>query len=265
MPQIEAKKATLVYDKNPVFSDLSLKIPEGKITTIIGPNGCGKSSLLKALSRIHPLQVGQILLDDKDLSKQTSKEVAQKLALLPQFHQSLEGIKVFDLVSYGRYPYQRGLGRLSEQDRKKINWALEKTQTKHLQGAMVHHLSGGQSQRVWIAMALAQDTPIIFLDEPTTYLDINHQLEILELLKDLNHSEGKTIVMVLHDINLAARYSDHIIAMKDGQIVEQGPVDKLIRPEILETVFGITATILPASHYGYPLLLDYKLVPSERK
>ncbi|HEM3540585.1 TPA: ABC transporter ATP-binding protein, partial [Streptococcus suis] len=181
----------------------STSIPKGSITTIIGANGCGKSTLLKALTRIIPVQEGAIYLDGQAISQLPTKEVAKKLALLPQVLEATEGISVYELVSYGRFPHQNGLGHLTDQDREKINWALEVTQTAPYARLPVDDLSGGQRQRVWIAMALAQDTDTIFLDEPTTYLDLNHQLEVLELLKELNQSRQKTIVMVLHDVNLS--------------------------------------------------------------
>ncbi len=237
MSSIQAENIQVAYDDRVIIEKLSTRIPSGKISTIIGANGCGKSTLLKALTRILPLQEGAIYLDGQAIAQLPTKEVAKKLALLPQVLEATEGISVYELVSYGRYPHQNGLGYLTDQDREKINWALEATQTAPFARFPVDDLSGGQRQRVWIAMALAQDTNTIFLDEPTTYLDLNHQLEVLELLKDLNLSQQKTIVMVLHDVNLSARFSDHMIAMKEGNIRYNGSVSSIMTTEILSDIF----------------------------
>ncbi|MCK4029701.1 ABC transporter ATP-binding protein [Streptococcus iners] len=257
MVTISAKDLELSYGQKTVLSELSIEIPSGKISGIIGPNGCGKSTLLKALSRILPADKGAVYLDGKDLQQIPTKEIAKQLSLLPQVQESLGGIRVYDLVSYGRFPHQNAFGRLTELDREKIDWALKVTQTMEFAQVSVQSLSGGQRQRVWIAMALAQDTDTIFLDEPTTYLDMQHQLEVLQLLRKLNQENGKTIVMVLHDINHAARFSDCLIAMKDGQVLHKGSVDEVITVEHLRQIFDIEAEILPASHYGYPILATY--------
>ncbi|HFI0252176.1 TPA: ABC transporter ATP-binding protein [Streptococcus suis] len=257
MATISAKDLAVSYGQKTILSDLSIDFPTGKITSIIGANGCGKSTLLKSLSRILPADRGAVYLDGKDMQQIPTKEIAQQLALLPQVQESLDGIRVYDLVSYGRFPHQNAFGRLTNLDREKIDWALEVTQTMEFAQASVQSLSGGQRQRVWIAMALAQDTDIILLDEPTTYLDMHHQLEVLELLQRLNSENGKTIVMVLHDLNHAARFSDYIIAMKDGHILQEGSPEEVITVEHLRQLFAIEAEILPASHYGYPILATY--------
>ncbi|HEM2810206.1 TPA: ABC transporter ATP-binding protein [Streptococcus suis] len=257
MATISAKDLAVSYGKKTILSDLSIDFPTGKITSIIGANGCGKSTLLKSLSRIIPADKGAVYLDGKDMQQIPTKEIAKQLALLPQVQESLDGIRVYDLVSYGRFPHQNAFGRLTNLDREKIEWALEETRTLEFAELPVQSLSGGQRQRVWIAMALAQDTDTIFLDEPTTYLDMHHQLEVLELLKKLNRENGKTIVMVLHDINLAARFSDYLIAMKDGKMIQNGSVEEVITVEHLRQIFDIEAEILPASHYGYPILTTY--------
>lgn len=257
MVDIRADRLAVAYGQETVLTGLSVQPPSGKMTSIIGANGCGKSTLLKALTRILPLDKGQVYLDGKDIHQLPTKEVAKKIALLPQVQENLEGIRVYDLVSYGRFPHQSATGRLSTADREQIDWALEQTQTKAFAQLPVQSLSGGQRQRVWIAMALAQDTDTIFLDEPTTYLDMHHQLEVLQLLKKLNQEKGKTIIMVLHDINHAARFSDHILAMKAGQLVYQGSPQEVITVEGLREIFQIEAEILPASHYGYPVLATY--------
>ncbi len=259
MYTIRADHIRVAYDKKVIIPELSTEIPQQQITTIIGANGCGKSTLLKALTRILPVQEGVIYLDGQAIATLSTKEVAKKLALLPQVLEAADGISVYDLVSYGRFPHQSGLGQLTDFDREKINWALEATQTTPFARMMVDELSGGQRQRVWIAMALAQDTDTIFLDEPTTYLDLNHQLEILELLQELNQTCQKTIVMVLHDLNLSARFSDHMIAMKDGEIRYEGPVSDIMTPDILGDIFQIEAQIVQAPQQDYPILLTYSL------
>ncbi|HFU3862314.1 TPA: ABC transporter ATP-binding protein [Streptococcus suis] len=259
MSSIQAENIQVAYDDRVIIEKLSTRIPSGKICTIIGANGCGKSTLLKALTRILPLQEGAIYLDGQAIAQLPTKEVAKKLALLPQVLEATEGISVYELVSYGRYPHQNGLGYLTDQDREKINWALEATQTAPFARFPVDDLSGGQRQRVWIAMALAQDTDTIFLDEPTTYLDLNHQLEVLELLKDLNLSQQKTIVMVLHDVNLSARFSDHMIAMKEGNIRYNGSVSSIMTTEILSDIFNIEPQLIQAPGQEYPILLTYDL------
>lgn len=260
MSSIQADAIRVAYDQKTIIDNLTTAIPKGQITTIIGANGCGKSTLLKALTRILPLQSGAVYLDGHSIAKLPTKEVAKQMALLPQVLEATEGISVYELVSYGRFPHQNGLGYLSDQDREKINWAMEATRTTAYARMPVDDLSGGQRQRVWIAMALAQDTDTIFLDEPTTYLDLNHQLEVLQLLRELNHDRKKTIVMVLHDLNLSARFSDHLIAMKDGKIWDQGSVSELMTPDILREVFSIQAQLIQAPGQDYPILLTYDLM-----
>lgn len=261
---IEAKKIEVAYDKQVIIQGLSTQIAQGKITTIIGANGCGKSTLLKALTRIHAVQKGQVLLDGQDIAQLPTKEIAKKLALLPQVLEATEGITVFDLVSYGRYPHQSYLGSLSQEDRDKIHWAMEATHITDFAQMEVDALSGGQRQRVWISMALAQDTETIFLDEPTTYLDMSHQLEILQLLQELNQKQGKTIVMVLHDLNLAARFSDQLIAMKEGEIRYQDQVPSVMTTPILQEIFDIKAQIIPDPISQQPILLSYQLLKKEK-
>lgn len=263
MSEIRASRIAVAYDLKPILKDLSVHLPEGKITTIIGSNGCGKSTLLKALTRIQGIQQGHIYLDGQSIASLPTKEVAKKIALLPQVLEATEGITVYELVSYGRFPHQKYLGTLTPHDRSRIHWAMEMTKITTLANSEVDSLSGGQRQRVWIAMALAQDTDTIFLDEPTTYLDLNHQLEILELLERLNKESGKTIIMVLHDLNLSARFSDHIIAMKKGEILFQGTVEDIITPERIETIFHIKAHIIDDPISKHPILLSYQLLPSE--
>ncbi len=261
MTELRAEDIQVAYNQKVIIDQLSLEIAEGKMTTIIGANGCGKSTLLKALTRIIPTRRGAIYLDGQSIAHLPTKEVAKELALLPQVLEATDGITVYELVSYGRFPHQTGLGRLTDEDRNKINWAMEVTQTTAFAAMSVDDLSGGQRQRVWIAMALAQDTDTIFLDEPTTYLDMNHQLEVLELLQNLNQTSGKTIIMVLHDLNLSARFSDHLIAMKDGRICYQGTPTDIMTADILRDIFQIEAQIVTAPRQDYPILLTYTLSP----
>ncbi|WP_373808418.1 ABC transporter ATP-binding protein [Streptococcus ferus] len=260
MSDIRAESIQVAYDQKRVLDNLSVAIPDQKITTIIGANGCGKSTLLKALTRIQPIQKGAILLDGQSIAKLPTKEVAKKMALLPQVLEANQGISVYELVSYGRFPHQKYLGSLSQQDRNAIHWAMEVTRVTAFADMDVDSLSGGQRQRVWIAMALAQDTDTIFLDEPTTYLDMNHQLEVLELLQRLNKESHKTIVMVLHDLNLSARFSDYLIAMKAGQIKYQGKAETLMTADILRDIFQIEAQLTEDPIHKRPILLTYQLL-----
>lgn len=260
MATIQAKNLSLQYDKKTIISNLSLDLPEQKMTTIIGANGCGKSTLLKALTRILPLAHGQVVLDGQAISSLPTKEIAKKLALLPQSQDVNSGITVYELVSYGRYPHLNQMGRLSAEDHKIIDWALSISKLNDIRHQAVDSLSGGQKQRVWIAMAFAQDTDTIFLDEPTTYLDLNHQLEVLDLLKDLVEESHKTIIMVLHDLNLSARYSDQMIAMKEGAIIKQGSVADIMTAEIIKETFAIDAQIVEDPIYHCPIMLTYQLI-----
>lgn len=253
-------EVSISYEDRQIVQDLSIQIPDGKITTIIGSNGCGKSTLLKAITRIVPHQRGQIILDGQSIQAVNTKELAKQLAILPQTQESASGLLVEELVSYGRFPYQKAFGQLSKKDRAIIEWAMDVTNTSAYRMLPVDSLSGGQRQRVWIAMALAQDTEIIFLDEPTTYLDMAHQLEVLELLHMLNQKENRTIVMVLHDLNQAARFSDHIIAMSNGELVCSGKPDEVMIPEILKKVFKIDAVIAKDPRTQKPMCITYDLI-----
>lgn len=260
MSQISAEHISVAYEDKIILEDLSLDLLDGNITTIIGSNGCGKSTLLKALTRIQAIKSGQILIDGEAIAKLSTKEVAKKIALLPQVLEATEGISVYELVSYGRFPHQKYLGNLTSFDRDKIHWAMEVTKVTPYANLDVDSLSGGQRQRVWIAMALAQDTDTIFLDEPTTYLDMNHQLEILELIYRLNQENHKTIIMVLHDLNLAARFSDCLVAMKDGEIKYQGSSKEIMTDAILKDIFHIKAQIVTDPIFNRPTLLSYQLL-----
>ncbi|WP_105993464.1 ABC transporter ATP-binding protein [Staphylococcus simulans] len=258
--RLNGQQVTIGYGDHVIVNDLDVEIPDGKVTSIIGPNGCGKSTLLKALSRLLAVKGGQITLDGKNIHTQSTKEIAKKIAILPQSPDVADGLTTGELVSYGRFPYQKGFGRLSAEDKAEIDWALRVTGTYDFKHRPINDLSGGQRQRVWIAMALAQKTDIIFLDEPTTYLDISHQLEILELVQELNREQGCTIVMVLHDINQAIRFSDHLIAMKAGEIVSSGETQEVLTKDILERCFNIDAELSTDPRTGKPMLVTYDLL-----
>ena len=251
------------YGGDHIVKDLSVSIPDKKMTAIIGSNGCGKSTLLKAITRIIPHQSGSIVLDGGSIMTEDTKKLAQKMAILPQTPENAKGLTVSELVSYGRFPYQKGFGRLSKKDYEVINWALEVTGTEAFKYTAVDNLSGGQRQRVWIAMALAQETEMIFLDEPTTYLDMTHQLEVLQLLRKLNKEEGRTIVMVLHDLNQAARFSDYMISLKNGRVVKAGTSEEIMQPAVLREVFQIDAVISRDPRTGTPMCLTYDLIKGE--
>jgi ABC-type cobalamin/Fe3+-siderophores transport systems, ATPase components len=260
MVRLHTDDLSVGYGEKLILQNLNIEIPDQKITTIIGSNGCGKSTLLKTMTRIISQQSGTTVLDGADIAKQKTKDLARKMAILPQTPESINGLTVGELVSYGRFPYQKGLGKLTKKDYEVIDWALEVTGTTDYKYRPVDALSGGQRQRVWIAMALAQETEIIFLDEPTTYLDMAHQLEVLTLLQKLNREQHRTIIMVLHDLNQAARFADYLIALKDGQIIKAGNCEDVIRPDVLKTVFNIDAYIDNDPRTHKPMCMTYDLI-----
>lgn len=249
----------LGYGTNVIVPDLNLRITGGKVTSIIGPNGCGKSTLLRALARLLPMQGGQIALYGQALHTLPSREVARLLAILPQGPTAPEGLSVEELVWFGRHPHQGRFPVKTEADREAVMWALDQTGMKIFASRPLDALSGGQRQRAWIAMSLAQQTDILLLDEPTTYLDPSHQLEVLHLAQRLNHEEGKTVVMVLHDLNQAVRYSDEIIAMKDGEVYAHGPSSEVLTHELLADVFGLRGHLLQDPDTGKPHVIPYAL------
>jgi len=246
---------TLGYGDRTVIEGLDLVVPAGRVTAIVGANACGKSTLLRSMSRLLAPRAGHVLLDGKDVHRMPAKQLARTLGLLPQSPIAPEGITVSDLVGRGRHPHQGILSRWSAADDVAVADALDATETAALADRSVDELSGGQRQRVWIAMALAQQTDLLLLDEPTTFLDVSHQIEVLDLLTDLNRSRGTTIVMVLHDLNLAARYSDHLIALASGRIHASGhPADVLTESTVRE-VFGLDSRVIVDPTSGKPLML----------
>lgn len=257
---IRTKDLNISYGNLDIVKDLNLEIPKGKITTIIGSNGCGKSTILKTLARIIKPKSGSIYINDKELNSQDSKELAKAMAVLPQSPKAPNGLTVEELISYGRFPHQKGFGKLKDEDKNIINWALEKTRILEFRDRPIEALSGGQRQRAWIAMALAQETDILLLDEPTTYLDLAHQLEVLKLLEELNKKEGRTIVMVIHELNNAARFADHMIGVKKGKIVCQGTAHEVMTKENLREIFNIDAEIVNEPKSGKPVCITYDMV-----
>jgi len=264
MNRLHTDSLSISYGESLIVKNLSVEIPDKKITTIIGPNGCGKSTLLKAITRIISRKSGTVILDGKDILQETTKTLAKKIAILPQTPEGTNGLTVGELVSYGRFPYQNSFGRLTKKDYEVINWALDVTGVKEFKFRSIDSLSGGQRQRVWIAMALAQETEIIFLDEPTTYLDMAHQLEVLELLQKLNREQERTVVMVLHDLNQAARFADYIIALKDGEIVKAGSCEEVINKDVLRKVFNIDAEIGKDPRTQKPMCTTYNLLKGDK-
>jgi iron complex transport system ATP-binding protein len=234
----------LAYDHAVVIEDLSVSVPAGKITVIVGPNACGKSTLLRALARLLKPRRGTVLLDGTSIHSRSTREVATTLGILPQAPVAPDGIIVADLVGRGRYPHQGWFRKWTAADRLAVDAALAATGTLDLAGRLVDELSGGQRQRVWIAMTLAQGTGLLLLDEPTTYLDLAHQVDVLDLLVDLNQREARTVVLVLHDLNHACRYAHHLIAMRGGAIVAEGAPADIVTPDLVTDVFGIPCRII---------------------
>ena len=252
---LEAQGLALGYREHSVIDGLDLAVPPGEITVIVGANACGKSTLLRSLSRLLAPREGRVLLDGRRIHQMPAKELARTLGLLPQSPIAPEGITVADLVGRGRHPHQRMFARWSAADDEAVAAALEATNTLELAERSVDELSGGQRQRVWIAMALAQQTELLLLDEPTTFLDVSHQVEVLDLLTDLNRASGTTIVMVLHDLNLAARYADHLVAIADGRVQQSGAPEDVLTSGMVRAVFGIESRIIEDPVSGRPLML----------
>ncbi|MDH2455047.1 ABC transporter ATP-binding protein [Corynebacterium bovis] len=253
-PRLSTRSLSGGYARRPVLHSVDVHVPDGGFTVIVGPNACGKSTLLRSLARMLPVREGQVVLDGRPITDYRTKEVARRLAVLPQSPTAPEGITVGDLVSRGRYPHQGLFRQWSPDDRRAVDAALRATGTDGLADRPVSDLSGGQRQKVWIATALAQDTPILLLDEPTTFLDIAHQIEVLTLARSL-HREGTTVVMVLHELALAFRYATHLIVMKEGRVVAQGPVADVVTEDLIREVYDLPCRILPDPVSGRPIVV----------
>lgn len=252
-------RMTLAYDEAAVIEELSTTIPSGEITSVVGPNGCGKSTLLRALARLMRPKGGAVYLDGEAISGLSTREVARRLGILPQNPEAPEGLTVRELAAQGRYPHQSWLQQWSKSDQQAVERALEITGVLEFADRPLDTLSGGQRQRAWISMTLAQQTQTLLLDEPTTFLDMAHQLEVLQLLDRLNREEGRTIVMVLHDLNNAARYCHHMIALSGGNVFTSGSPQEVMTPELLREVFSVEADIVPDPRSGVPLCMPYEL------
>ncbi|PVE95866.1 ABC transporter ATP-binding protein [Microbacterium sp. TPD7012] len=259
--RLHAEGVTIGYDRRTISTDLTVAIPDGSFTVIVGPNACGKSTLLRALSRLIRPEKGDVVLDGKEIHSYRAKEVARRVGLLPQSSLAPDGIRVSDLVARGRYPHQTLMRPWSDDDQTAVDEAMAATGITELSARLVDELSGGQRQRVWVAMVLAQQTPLLLLDEPTTFLDIAHQIELLELLTDL-HEGGSTLVAVLHDLNHAARYATHLIAMKDGEVVAEGRPSDIVTAELVEEVFGLPCVVVPDPITGKPSVVPIGRVRS---
>ncbi|PIK27230.1 ABC transporter ATP-binding protein [Bacillus pumilus] len=257
MSAISTEGLSLGYGETMIIDELNVSIPKGEITVFIGSNGCGKSTLLRSLARLMKPMGGSVLLEGHSIAKLPTKEVAKQLAILPQGPKAPEGLTVHQLVKQGRYPYQNWLKQWSKQDEEAVNRALKSTKMEDLADRTVDSLSGGQRQRAWIAMTLAQETDIILLDEPTTYLDMTHQIEILDLLFDLNEKEQRTIVMVLHDLNLACRYAHHLVAIKDKTIYAEGRPETVINCDLVKNVFDMNCQVTTDPLFGTPLCIPH--------
>ncbi|RKN43715.1 ABC transporter ATP-binding protein [Streptomyces hoynatensis] len=259
-PRLRAAEVTLAYDQRVIAEKLSVDIPDRSFTVIVGPNACGKSTLLRALSRLLRPAAGAVLLDGQAIGSLPAKKLARVLGLLPQSPIAPDGITVADLVSRGRYPHQGLLRQWSAEDERVVEESMAATGVSELADRFVDELSGGQRQRVWIAMALAQQTPLLLLDEPTTFLDIAHQIEVLDLCARLHEEQGRTLVAVLHDLNHAARYATHLIAMREGRVVAEGPPGEVVTAELVEEVFRLPCRVIDDPETGTPLV-----VPAARR
>lgn len=264
---LRTENLSLGYDGPNIIHNLSLTVPNERVTSIIGPNGCGKSTLLRGLGRLLAPRTGDVLLDGAALGSRSTRQIATRISILPQTPSAPSGLTVADLVSRGRHPRQKWYQQFSPEDQTVVEDALRATDITELADTPLEDLSGGQRQRAWISMTLAQETGIVLLDEPTTYLDLAHQVDVLELVRSLNRSHGRTVVMVLHDISLAARYSDHIVAMKDGRIVAQGTPAEVVTPQLLRVVFGLEAQVVNEPTEGRPHVIPIgqpSAIPSMR-
>jgi iron complex transport system ATP-binding protein len=259
MSTLTTTNLTLAYDQAVVIGAMDVTILSGQITALVGPNGCGKSTLLRGLARLLAPKGGAAYLDGKAIHQLPTRELAKHLGILPQSPVAPEGLTVRELVAQGRYPHQSWLQQWTADDEAAVVKALKLTGMVELAERPVDALSGGQRQRAWIAMTLAQETPVILLDEPTTFLDLSHQIEVLQLLERLNRDEGRTIVMVVHDLNHATRHASHVIALKAGAVAAAGPPTEVVTPQLLRTVFGVEGAVVPDPRSGAPLCIAYGL------
>jgi iron complex transport system ATP-binding protein len=259
MSTLHTERLTLAYDRAVIVEGLDVTLPSGRITALVGPNGCGKSTLLRGLARLLAPKGGAAFLDGKAIHQIPTRALARQLGILPQSPVAPEGLTVRELVAQGRYPHQSWLQQWAAEDEAVVARALQLTGMTHLAERPVDALSGGQRQRAWIAMTLAQETPVILLDEPTTFLDLSHQIEVLQLLERLNRDEGRTIVMVVHDLNHATRHAHHLVALRAGQVVASGPPAEVVTPVLLRTVFGVEAEVVRDPRTGVPLCVPYGL------
>lgn len=257
MSVLEAKSLTISYGAEPIIENLNLQIPKGQITVLIGSNGCGKSTLLRTMARLLKAKSGTVLLDGKEIAKLPAKEVSKRMSILPQGPSAPEGLTVSQLVRQGRYPHQSWMKMWSREDERMVNQALEATNMAEHADKPVDSLSGGQRQRAWIAMTLAQGSETLLLDEPTTYLDLSHQIDVLDLLFELNEKEQRTIVMVLHDLNLACRYAHHIVAVHNKNIYAQGRPEDIVTREMVEAVFHMKCDITVDPLFGTPTCIPH--------
>ena len=260
MEAISVKKLSVAYESNTIIEDMNLSIPKGKISMIIGANGCGKSTLLKTIARINKPKSGDIFINNKNIKKVKEKDIAKEVAFLPQGPVCPSGLTVRELVAFGRFPHQKMIGGLNNHDKETIDWAIKETGLSEFADREVENLSGGQRQRAWIAMTLAQETEIIMLDEPTTYLDMSYQLEVLEVLQKLNREKKITVVIVLHELNNACRFADNIIGLKKGKLVCEGSPIDVINKENLKEIYGIDAKLQLSEDGKYPICMDYELL-----
>lgn len=265
MEAISVQNLSVAYENNTIIEDMNLSIPKGKISIIIGANGCGKSTLLKTIARINKPKSGDIFINGNNTKKIKEKNIAKEVSFLPQGPTCPSGLTVRELVAFGRFPHQKMIGGLNEHDKKIIDWAIEETGLKEFADKVVDNLSGGQRQRAWIALVLAQETEIIMLDEPTTYLDMSYQLEVLEVLQKLNRSKNITVVIVLHELNNACRFADNIIGLKKGKIICEGKPSEVINRETLKKIYGIDASLRLSEDGEYPICTEYQLLRGDNE
>ena len=260
MEAISVRNLSISYEDNNIIEDMDLSIPKGMITIIIGSNGCGKSTLLKTIARINKPKNGDIFISNKNIKKIKEKDIAKEVAFLPQGPVCPSGLTVRELVAYGRFPHQKLIGGLNSHDKEIIDWAINETGLSDFKDREVENLSGGQRQRAWIAMTLAQETDIIMIDEPTTYLDMSYQLEVLEVLEKLNKEKNITVVIVLHELNNACRFANNTVGLKKGKIICEGKPIDVINKSTLKEIYGINATLTKSENGEYPICMEYELL-----